>query len=302
MLFVLVQRRSLEPGACATLEPKLPSFRNRYRGAVRNVNAFPDFDRGRGGELVSIFFQFERLQPALASGVRVVGHPDGLLHTLFSGPCAFADGHGSALPFPGERIVALYRRFIGPALQFPHVALKQINAINEIPLPAKRVLQTRNDLCVHRARVLLGGFLYLLSEPRREPQLELIYVRSILRHFFPICLSIYPLDSFHLTSIISSGYIHTHWIHRKQAKGKGNDAHSVDNVQLGSQRMAAMKQNTDPLDLIWGVGEIGKLIGRSYQQTYHMITTGKLPMVKQVGERYVASRAKLIAFFMEDAA
>ncbi|MBU4529192.1 MAG: hypothetical protein KUA43_18110 [Hoeflea sp.] len=63
-----------------------------------------------------------------------------------------------------------------------------------------------------------------------------------------------------------------------------------------------MKQNTDPLDLIWGVGEIGKLIGRSYQQTYHMITTGKLPMVKQVGERYVASRAKLIAFFMEDAA
>ena len=58
----------------------------------------------------------------------------------------------------------------------------------------------------------------------------------------------------------------------------------------------------DPLDLIWGVEDIGKLIGRNYQQTYHMIRSGKLPMVKQVGERYVASRQKLIAFFMEDAA
>ncbi|MDE4621712.1 hypothetical protein [Sinorhizobium meliloti] len=56
------------------------------------------------------------------------------------------------------------------------------------------------------------------------------------------------------------------------------------------------------LDLIWGVEAIGKLIGRSYQQTYHMIQSGNLPMVKRVGERYVASRSKLIAFFVEDAA
>jgi predicted DNA-binding transcriptional regulator AlpA len=58
----------------------------------------------------------------------------------------------------------------------------------------------------------------------------------------------------------------------------------------------------EKMDLIWGVGEIGNLIGRSYRQTYHMIQRGHLPMVKQVGERYVASRASLIAFFMEDAA
>lgn len=58
----------------------------------------------------------------------------------------------------------------------------------------------------------------------------------------------------------------------------------------------------DELDLIWGVGPIGKLIGRTYQQTYHMIQSGHLPMVKQVGERYVASRRKLVAFFLEDAA
>lgn len=63
-----------------------------------------------------------------------------------------------------------------------------------------------------------------------------------------------------------------------------------------------MESQTDGLDLIWGVGAIGLLIGRTYQQTYHMIQSGHLPMVKQVGERYVASRQKLIAFFMEDVA
>jgi hypothetical protein len=56
------------------------------------------------------------------------------------------------------------------------------------------------------------------------------------------------------------------------------------------------------LDLVWGVQAIADIIGRNYQQTYHMIAGGKLPMVKQIGERYVVSRAKLVAFFLEDAA
>ena len=63
-----------------------------------------------------------------------------------------------------------------------------------------------------------------------------------------------------------------------------------------------MNREAEALDLIWGVEEIGKLIGRNYQQTYHLIRSGKLPMVKQIGERYVASRSKLVAFFLEDAA
>ncbi len=63
-----------------------------------------------------------------------------------------------------------------------------------------------------------------------------------------------------------------------------------------------MSPPENKLDLIWGVEEIGKLIGRNFSQTYHMITSGKLPMVKKIGERYVASRSKLVAFFMEDAA
>ena len=60
--------------------------------------------------------------------------------------------------------------------------------------------------------------------------------------------------------------------------------------------------SSNELDLVWGVQAIADIIGRTYQQTYHMIASGNLPMVRQVGERYVVSRAKLIAFFMEDAA
>lgn len=56
------------------------------------------------------------------------------------------------------------------------------------------------------------------------------------------------------------------------------------------------------LDLIWGVGPIGKEIGRTYQQTYHMIQAGHLPPVRQVGQRYVASRKALIEFFTNEAA
>ncbi|WP_085033907.1 hypothetical protein [Ensifer aridi] len=66
--------------------------------------------------------------------------------------------------------------------------------------------------------------------------------------------------------------------------------------------MNKKEDSPSSLDLIWGVSEIAKMIGRTERQTYHMIQSGNLPMVKQVGERYVASRSKLIAFFIEDAA
>lgn len=64
-----------------------------------------------------------------------------------------------------------------------------------------------------------------------------------------------------------------------------------------------MTKTESKLDLIWGVQNIADEIDRTYQQTYHMIASGKLPVVKQVGERYVVSRQKLVDFFMkEDAA
>lgn len=62
-----------------------------------------------------------------------------------------------------------------------------------------------------------------------------------------------------------------------------------------------MDKAQPPLDLIWEVAEIAKLIGRSERQTFHLLSSGQLP-AKKVGGRWVAERSKLIAFFMEDAA
>ncbi|RUU93327.1 DNA-binding protein [Mesorhizobium sp. M7A.F.Ca.MR.176.00.0.0] len=56
-----------------------------------------------------------------------------------------------------------------------------------------------------------------------------------------------------------------------------------------------------PLDLVWGIEGIAKLIGRTERQAYHMLTTGALP-AKQVGNRWVIEKSKLIKFFMDDAA
>lgn len=55
------------------------------------------------------------------------------------------------------------------------------------------------------------------------------------------------------------------------------------------------------IDLLWEVVEIAKVIGRTRRQTFHMLKKGEIP-AKKVGGRWVASRAKLVAFFLEDAA
>ncbi|PZR81852.1 MAG: hypothetical protein DI537_37615 [Stutzerimonas stutzeri] len=65
-----------------------------------------------------------------------------------------------------------------------------------------------------------------------------------------------------------------------------------------------MAEQERELDLVWGLADIGKVIGRTYPQVHHMVRSKKLPMVRQVGQRYFASRRALIAFFdrEEDAA
>lgn len=57
----------------------------------------------------------------------------------------------------------------------------------------------------------------------------------------------------------------------------------------------------ETLDLVWGAEEIAKLIGRTQRVTFHLLTSGAIPG-RKVGNRWVAERSKLIAFFMEDAA
>lgn len=53
------------------------------------------------------------------------------------------------------------------------------------------------------------------------------------------------------------------------------------------------------LDLVWGAKAIGELIGRTPQQAYHMMATGKIP-AKHIGNRWVVSRKVLIRFFEMD--
>lgn len=62
-----------------------------------------------------------------------------------------------------------------------------------------------------------------------------------------------------------------------------------------------MTAETQPMDLIWEVAEIARLIGRTERQTFHLLSGGQLP-AKKVGGRWVAERGKLIAFFLSDAA
>jgi len=62
-----------------------------------------------------------------------------------------------------------------------------------------------------------------------------------------------------------------------------------------------MANENENLDLIWGLEDISKAIGRTVRQTHYMLSTGKLP-AKQIGNRWVVERSKLIAFFMETAA
>jgi hypothetical protein len=50
------------------------------------------------------------------------------------------------------------------------------------------------------------------------------------------------------------------------------------------------------LDLIWGVAGIGKAIGRTPRQTFHMLENGRLP-AKKIGGRWCASRQGLHKFF-----
>lgn len=59
--------------------------------------------------------------------------------------------------------------------------------------------------------------------------------------------------------------------------------------------MSNAQQAPEQADFVWGIENIGKVIGRNVPQTYHMLRNGHLP-ARQVGERWCASRSKLIAF------
>jgi hypothetical protein len=54
-------------------------------------------------------------------------------------------------------------------------------------------------------------------------------------------------------------------------------------------------------DLAWGVGEIAAVVQRDERATYHLLAKGELP-ARKVGGRWVASKARLLAFLTGQAA
>lgn len=65
--------------------------------------------------------------------------------------------------------------------------------------------------------------------------------------------------------------------------------------------MTQNSEHNENVDLLWEVEEIAKVISRTPRQTFHMLKNKQLP-AKKVGGRWVASRKKLIEFFLGDAA
>ncbi|HSI42131.1 MAG TPA: DNA-binding protein [Xanthobacteraceae bacterium] len=54
-------------------------------------------------------------------------------------------------------------------------------------------------------------------------------------------------------------------------------------------------------DIVWEVGNIARVIGRTERQTFHLLSAGHLP-AKKIGGRWAASRRKLLAAVLGDAA
>jgi hypothetical protein len=49
--------------------------------------------------------------------------------------------------------------------------------------------------------------------------------------------------------------------------------------------------------VVWGIEAIGKVIGRSHRQTYHLLSNHQIKSARKVGERWVAGRAALLREF-----
>lgn len=53
----------------------------------------------------------------------------------------------------------------------------------------------------------------------------------------------------------------------------------------------------EPLDLLWGIDEIGREIRRNRRQAHHLLERGELPGAKKIGGRWCIPRAALHAVF-----
>jgi len=65
--------------------------------------------------------------------------------------------------------------------------------------------------------------------------------------------------------------------------------------------MTSNQSHSENLELIWGIGGIAAAIGQSFAATAYMLHQGQIP-ARKVGERWVAERGELVAFFKGKAA
>jgi hypothetical protein len=63
-----------------------------------------------------------------------------------------------------------------------------------------------------------------------------------------------------------------------------------------SNSQTSIELGSGPFGIIWGADNIAKRIGRSRQQTFYLLASGKLP-AKKVGDQWAISEKRLREFF-----
>lgn len=57
------------------------------------------------------------------------------------------------------------------------------------------------------------------------------------------------------------------------------------------------RQEPNPFGVIWGAAEIGRAIGKSSRQTFHLLETGQLQGAKKIGGRCAITTSALKSNF-----
>jgi hypothetical protein len=73
-------------------------------------------------------------------------------------------------------------------------------------------------------------------------------------------------------------------------------------MSLTEKPSIAQQEDFNSHPLAWGVEQIGKVIGRTPRQTFHILSRGQLKSAKKVGGRWVANRNALLRELSGDAA
>jgi hypothetical protein len=53
------------------------------------------------------------------------------------------------------------------------------------------------------------------------------------------------------------------------------------------------KESSSKVDFVWGAAAIGREIGRSTRQAYHLLSRGRIRSARQVGKNYCAHKPTL---------